>query len=159
RAQIAASADLNDAASIQRYSELGTAIMRELIRCKIAGQCEVLSRSFPSISAVGSADILPFPYNEPSRSGMLRTEATAAIYYWKAWKEVPLRFARSSTIPDHWRSFGSRQSPLTGSPQRAVTPANAILNYLYGVAAVEMTIALTAAGLDPSFAIFHNDRG
>jgi len=158
RAQIAASADFHDPASMRRSSELGTAIMRELIRSKIAGQGEVMSRWLPSVLAVGSPP-LPFPSDNASRSEMLRTEATAAIAYWKAWKELPLRFARSSTIPDHWRAFGSRQSPLTGSPQRAITPTNTILNFLYGVAAAEMTIALTAAGLDPSFAIFHNDRG
>ena len=33
-------------------------------------------------------------------------------------------------VPEHWRSFGTRASPLTGSPRRAVNAANSALNYL-----------------------------
>jgi hypothetical protein len=41
--------------------------------------------------------------------------------------------------------------------RNAITPANAVLNYLYGVLASELTIALTGVGLDPGLGIFHTD--
>ena len=71
---------------------------------------------------------------------------------------MPIKFARSASIPTHWKTFGGRQSPLSTTPHRAITPGNALLNYLYHTAASELTIAITIAGLDPSFAIFHEDR-
>jgi hypothetical protein len=74
------------------------------------------------------------------------------------WVAVPLHFARRDQVPDHWQRFGPRNSPLGRKNTRnAVSPANAILNYLYAVLASEMTIALTGAGLDPGLGIFHTD--
>jgi hypothetical protein len=71
---------------------------------------------------------------------------------------VPLRFVRREQAPEHWRSFGRRNSPLGRKNTRnAVTPANAVLNYLYGVLASELTIALTGVGLDAGLGIFHTD--
>ncbi|HKF15741.1 MAG TPA: CRISPR-associated endonuclease Cas1 [Candidatus Dormibacteraeota bacterium] len=51
------------------------------------------------------------------------------------------------------------RKPGAVHPRNAVTPANAVLNYLYGVLASEMTIALTGVGLDPGLGIFHTDVG
>ena len=63
----------------------------------------------------------------------------------------------SLKIPEHWKRFGSRVSPLTNSPRLAVNPANAILNYLYAVLESESRLALAALGLDPGFGVLHND--
>jgi hypothetical protein len=72
--------------------------------------------------------------------------------------DVPLRFVRREEAPEHWQSFGRRNSPLGRKNTRnAVTPANAVLNYLYGVLASELTIALTGVGLDAGLGIFHTD--
>ncbi len=60
-------------------------------------------------------------------------------------------------VPDHWRSFGARVSPLTGSPRLAANPANAILNYLYCVLESEYRLAATALGLDPGLGVLHVD--
>jgi hypothetical protein len=74
------------------------------------------------------------------------------------WVDVPLRFVRREEAPEHWQSFGRRNSPLGRKNTRnAVTPANAVLNYLYGVLASELTIALTGVGLDAGLGIFHTD--
>jgi len=50
-------------------------------------------------------------------------------------RDVQLNFSKADAarIPEHWKRFGSRVSPLTNSPRLAVNPANAILNYLYAV--------------------------
>src|SRR5205807_7494021 len=58
---------------------------------------------------------------------------------------------------EHWRSFGARVSPLTGSPRLAVNPPNAILNYLYSVLESEARLAAAALGLDPGLGVLHVD--
>jgi hypothetical protein len=60
-------------------------------------------------------------------------------------------------MPEHWRSFGARRSPLTGSPRLAVNPPNAILNYLYSVLESEARLAAAALGLDPGLGFLHKD--
>ena len=69
-----------------------------------------------------------------------------------------MEFARRDHVPDHWRSFGMRRSPLTLAPRNAANPLNAILNYLYTLLEVETRIALIGRGLDPGLALFHADE-
>jgi hypothetical protein len=100
---------------------------------------------------------------------VLFIESRAASIYWKLWESVPVRFARRnpqrlgsngrwrSGRHESWLTFGPRSSLLTGRPHRASTPGNALLNYLYGVLAGEMSVALNAAGLDPGIGMFHSD--
>jgi hypothetical protein len=72
---------------------------------------------------------------------------------------VPVNFSKSDSlkIPEHWKRFGSRVSPLTNSPRLAVSPAQAILNYLYAILESESRLALAALGLDPGIGVLHND--
>ena len=60
-------------------------------------------------------------------------------------------------VPDHWRTFGTRKSPLSGSPRLAVNPANVILNYLYALLESEARLAAAAIGLDPGLGLLHVD--
>ena len=87
-------------------------------------------------------------------------ESQAAAEYWAAWQNVPITFPRSDVprIPGHWRVFGTRQSPLSGSPRSAINPANAILNYLYALLEGESSLAANALGLDPGLGILHFDK-
>ena len=86
-------------------------------------------------------------------------ESQAALAYWTAWHELPITYPRSdlARVPDHWRKFGSRLSPLTRSPRLAVNPPNAMLNYLYALLESEARLALATLGLDPGIGILHND--
>src|ERR1700687_4096758 len=86
-------------------------------------------------------------------------ESQAAYAYWSAWRNVPVAFPKNDRrrVPEHWRSFGSRHSPLTGSPRLAVNPLNAILNYLYALLESEARLALAALGLDPGIGVMHVD--
>jgi hypothetical protein len=59
------------------------------------------------------------------------------------WPKADLR-----QIPDHWRSIGSRQSPLTGGPRLAVTPVHAILNYVFALLQSETRLAISCLGMD-----------
>jgi CRISPR/Cas system-associated endonuclease Cas1 len=60
-------------------------------------------------------------------------------------------------VPEHWRTFGARTSPLTASPQSAANPANALLNYLYAILKAEARIAILSIGLNPGKGVLHAD--
>jgi CRISPR-associated endonuclease Cas1 len=140
---------------------VGMAVGRELVRRKLEGQLTVLAQ-------LGVAD----QENESlahsiQRVDQARTpedlrvcESTAANAYWAAWATVPAQFPTSdrSRLPEHWLTFCSRSSSLTGQPRRATNPANAILNYLYALVEAETTIALLTMGLDPGMGFFHVDK-
>jgi CRISPR-associated endonuclease Cas1 len=86
-------------------------------------------------------------------------EARAAGAYWRAWRKLPVNFPKKDLhrVPEHWRSFGARVSPLTGSPRLAVSPVNAVLNFLYAVLESEARLAVAALGLDPGLGVLHVD--
>jgi hypothetical protein len=44
-----------------------------------------------------------------------------------------LRPGDQHRTPEHWLTFGQRSSPLGGGPRLAITPAGAIVNYLYAL--------------------------
>jgi CRISPR associated protein Cas1 len=86
-------------------------------------------------------------------------ESLAAQAYWSAWYDLPVNFptADLNRIPQHWRTFGTRKSPITGSPRLAVNPANAMLNYMYALLESEARLAAAALGLDPGIGFLHVD--
>lgn len=86
-------------------------------------------------------------------------EARAALAYWSAWRDVRMTFPNSALarVPAHWRVFGMRRSPLTGSGRLAVNPPNAMLNYLYAILESEARIAAVSIGLDPNLGMLHAD--
>src|SRR5487761_285235 len=86
-------------------------------------------------------------------------EALAAKGYWAAWRNVRVDFPTRDLgrVPEHWRTFGTRESPLTASPRLAVNPPNAMLNYLYALLESEARLAVAALGLDPGLGVMHFD--
>jgi hypothetical protein len=61
-------------------------------------------------------------------------------------------------IPQRFRFVGSRQSPLSGGPRLAVTPAHAILNYCFALAEAETRLAISALGMDAGLGLgLHTD--
>lgn len=87
-------------------------------------------------------------------------ESQAGHAYWSAWRTLPINFPRNDVrrVPDHWRSFGTRISLLSGSPRLAGNPANAMLNYSYALLESEARLAAAALGLDPGIGVLHVDR-
>jgi CRISPR-associated endonuclease Cas1 len=87
-------------------------------------------------------------------------EGKAALAYWRSWEHVKVSWVRRDEpkVPDHWRSFGARMSPLSAKPRYATNPPNAILNYLYGVLDAETTLAIREVGLDPGMGLLHVDE-
>ena len=86
-------------------------------------------------------------------------EAQAAKLYWQAWSDVPICWPRKDErrVPEHWKRFGSRISPLTHSPRLASSPPNALLNLLYALLESESRLSATVMGLDPGIGVLHVD--
>jgi CRISPR-associated endonuclease Cas1 len=132
-------------------------IARELLEPKIQGQLAVLE-SFGLHGGGAIRDAIALFHRDGRLDVALIAEGKAAEAYWDAWANVPMQFARRDHVPDHWRTFGMRRSPLTLRPRNAANPLNAILNYLYTLLELETRIALAARGLDTGLALFHADE-
>ena len=150
-------------------SATGLAIMREILRLKLAGEAAV-ARLLGGEEMAAMIERMGVEI-AGSDQGLhaLASEAAAASAYWSPWSDVSVRFARRDKVPDHWQVFGQRRplraapdkrGGLVGSnrPRNAASAPGAMLNYLFGLAVSQMTIALAAAGLDPGIGIFHADK-
>ena len=143
----------------------GDDIARRLISEKVAAQADTLAavdRLVPVASEIIAtlADVGRRLHVSTSRDEIRTAEAIGAAAYWSAWSPVPQRFARRDELhlPDGWRTFGVRTSPITASPRLAVNPANAILNYLYAILEAEARLACLTIGLDPGLGVLHADQ-
>jgi len=146
--------------SLAHQSGLALRIARELISQKLAGQEQVVREKLRDpLTADLIARARVTLESATTIAAIRQFEARAAYAYWSAWRTVPVIFPMRDIprVPDHWRIFGSRQSPLTGSPRLAVNPPNAILNYLYALLESESRLALAALGLDPGIGVLHVD--
>jgi CRISPR-associated endonuclease Cas1 len=135
-------------------------IMRELMRAKLDGQQQLVRSKLANTTA---ADIIAKLQESLSTAESLdtvaRVEAQAASAYWSSWNELPINFPRQDVtrVPEHWRTFGTRKSVITGSPRLATNPPNAILNYCYALLECEARLASAAVGLDPGIGMLHAD--
>jgi hypothetical protein len=87
-------------------------------------------------------------------------EATAAGFYFSAWRDVRIRFRERdlARIPARSLRADSRASALTGAPRAATSPINAMRNYLFACLESEARLALLAHGLDPTLGVLHADQ-
>jgi CRISPR-associated endonuclease Cas1 len=135
-------------------------IARELIDQKLAGQGDVARHK---LLAVQCADKIHRYRSELAEADTIErvrlVESLAAAAYWSAWRTLPIRFPRQieSRLPAHWKVFGTRVSPLTGSPRTAVNPPNAMLNFLFALLESESSLAAAVLGMDPALGVLHVD--
>ena len=135
-------------------------ISRELIQRKLRGQAALVRDMLRNAAA---AEAIEQFRDELQNAGSIESlrfvESRAAKIYWGAWDDVPVRWPRKdeNSVPEHWKSFGSRISPLTHSPRLAATPINACLNLLYCLCESEARLAAVAMGLDPAIGFLHVD--
>src|SRR5205823_5457419 len=122
----------------------------------LAGQAALARERLlnPGAAAVIDANRLRV-WRSAETPGRLRYyESMAAAGYWQAFEKIPVTFQKRDLkhIPLHWTSWGPRLSPIAiRSPRAAVSPAHAMLNYLYAILESEATIAVASLGLDPAF--------
>jgi CRISPR-associated endonuclease Cas1 len=153
-------ARLRRAQALAGQSGTALGIARDLINQKLAAQANVARHK---LLATDTADTISRYQGDLSGADTAEKirliESLAAGAYWAAWRTLPINFPRKdeARVPDHWRVFGARVSPLTGSPRLAVNPPNAILNYLYCLLESESHLAAAAVGLDPGLGMLHVD--
>lgn len=153
-------ARLRRAQSLAESSGVALAIAIELIKRKLLAQERLVRDKFQDdVSAEVISGQRHALMKATSREEIRRCEAHAALAYWRVWHTLVLQYPRSDSqrIPEHWRVFGSRISPLTKSPRLAVNPANAMLNYLYAILESEARLAISELGLDPGLGVLHSD--
>jgi CRISPR-associated endonuclease Cas1 len=155
-------AKLRRAQALAHSSGAALLITRELISQKLIGQEQVARNKL--LDDATAAKIAQFRSDVPAADSIATIrliEAQAALAYWSAWRTLPINFPKNDLrrVPDHWRTFGARISPLTGSPRLAANPPNAILNYLYAILESESRLAAAALGLDPGLGVLHVDAG
>lgn len=135
-------------------------ITRELISQKLAGQEHVARKKLlDSKTADAIGQFRSYVITAQTIDAIRVLESQGAAAYWAAWRDLPITFPKADLlrVPDHWRKFDTRKSPLTRSPRLAANPANAILNYLYAVLESEVRLAVAALGLDPGLGFWHVD--
>jgi CRISPR-associated endonuclease Cas1 len=153
-------AKLRRAQALAYESGMTLRIARELIARKLAGQEQVARDKLGDThTAQTIADARLMLAEVESLEALAQVERQGALAYWSAWRSLAVTYPRKDLqrVPKHWLTFGTRRSPLTGSPRLAVNPLNAILNYLYAVLESEARLALAALGLDPGLGVMHVD--
>ena len=153
-------ARLRRAQALAHHNGVAVAIARELIERKLAQQACIARDHFGNQTIAGMITAAKEALASVDTVRELRhVEAQAALTYWSLMRTVPVEFPRSdlARVPDHWRVFGTRHSPLTNSPRLSVNPPNAMLNYLYALLESESRLAAAALGLDPGLAFLHAD--
>jgi CRISPR-associated endonuclease Cas1 len=151
---------LRRAQALAGQSGAALQIARQLIAQKLTGQERVVNdllRDSHAARIIASArDALTTAETIPAIRFL---EAQSAVACWSAWRALPVMYPKNDLrrVPDHWRTFGTRASPLTGSPRLAVNPPNAMFNYLYALLESEARLAAAAMGLDPGIGLLHVD--
>jgi len=153
-------AKLRRAQALAHSSGAALEIARELIRQKLIAQERVARQKL--LDSTTADAIAQFRAELPTADNITTTrliESQAARVYWSAWRTLPITFPKNDLkrVPEHWRTFGARVSPLTGSPRLASNPPNAILNYLYSLLEAEARLSASAMGLDPGLGVLHAD--
>ncbi len=155
---------LRRAQALAIHRPVGLTIARDLIAEKLRGQIATLQLVERHVSTIGAAGdlegaLVRLKYARDI-DGVRLAEAQGAAAYWQAWSGIPVQYARrdAERVPLHWRTFGSRSSPLTGGPRLAANPANPLLNYLYAILEGEASIAARIVGLDPGLGVLHADQ-
>ncbi len=140
-------------------TDSGLSIVKRLLSAKLSGQRRVVQRFAAGVIPSDLADAEARLDSCTDSRQALVIEAKAASAYWKVLASIPVRFANADTgrIPDHWSSLGERHSILSSKPRLAVSPAHAILNFLYHLATAEASLGLLALGLDPGLGWAHRD--
>jgi CRISPR-associated endonuclease Cas1 len=140
---------------------VGLEISRRLIYAKLEGQELAVREGIQDfICAQQISDFREKLATADSPVAIRLIEAHAAVAYFTAWRNVPVVWPKADLlrIPEHWRTVGSRHSPLSGGPRLAITPVHAILNYCFALLESESRRAIAALGLDPGLGLgLHTD--
>jgi len=153
-------ARLRRAQALAKTNGAALAISKGLISQKLSAQEQLAREKLKNSRAADLIAANKASIDEAQTIEALRlSESRAAHAYWSAWRDLPVIFPKKdlSRVPEHWRRFVARISPLTGSSRLSVNPPNAMLNYLYAILESESHLAAAALGLDPGIGLMHVD--
>jgi len=154
-------ARLRRAQALALGNGVGLEISRRLIDAKLQGQERVVRERLNDPTAAQEIAAFREKLSAVDNVDAIRVlEAHAAGAYFSAWHDIPVLWPKQDLkrIPAHWRTAGSRRSPLTGGPRLAVTPVQAILNYSFALLESETRVCICALGLDPGLGLgLHRD--
>ena len=147
-------------------SEVGIALLRELLAEKAKRQARLVERFLDFAPSAGDPQgAILAQVAAIADAGTIRelrvAESIAGRQYWQAFAKIPIGFERAirHTVPEHWHTAGPRTSRLDRKrAKRALTPAHAMLNYLYAILESEATIAAQRMGFDPTLGLMHADK-
>jgi CRISPR-associated endonuclease Cas1 len=148
------------AQALALHSPAGVAVARYLLREKLRGQLAVLKQVTARTELHDAlSDELERLEHATTLDELLECEREGALVYWHGWREIEVRFvlADQNRIPEHWRGFGQRQSPLTSGSRLPINPANALLGYLYTLLFAEARVGCLTIGLSPTLGVVHAD--
>jgi CRISP-associated protein Cas1 len=140
-------------------------INRYLIAAKLDASMETLSAIFGDNSVFKEAaskigfwkrKVLSATQTK-SHSQILGCEGPAAAIYYRAWYDLPLKWAGlwKKPVPASWSKIGARSMAWQRESYNARHPINAMLNYGYAVLISQIRTELVAAGFDPSIGFAH----
>jgi CRISPR-associated endonuclease Cas1 len=143
----------------------GVAIVRYLLRAKLAGQEQLARTTLELPETADTIAALADALDDADSIEQARTfEASAAAACFAGWVDhdaTRVRFADRDRdrIPEHWFRYDGRRSILgaRNSSRRAATPLNSTLNYAFSLLRAEAVIALRIVGLDPDLGLLHLD--
>jgi CRISPR-associated endonuclease Cas1 len=153
-------ARLRRAQALAIQSGAALRIVRELIDKKIGGQAQVARDKLHDFALAKAIEEHRKPVGTAATIHELHMlESSAAVAYWSGWQTISVKFPTTDLprVPDHWKSFRARRSPISGSQRVAADPLNAVLNYLYSLLEAEARLAVAALGLDPGLGFLHFD--
>jgi CRISPR-associated endonuclease Cas1 len=153
-------ARLRRAQALAHQSGVALKISKDLLDKKLIAQEQLVREKLQNSGAADRIAEMRRGLSTCTTIDALRVlEALAAKAYWSTWRNVRVDFPTRDLgrVPEHWRTFGTRESPLTASPRLAVNPPNAMLNYLYALLESEARLAIAALGLDPGLGVMHFD--
>ena len=113
-------ARLRRAQSLAHHSGAAVEISRELISQKLQGQERIAREALGNSAIASKIDFFRSSLaNAKTVEAIRQLEAQGAQAYWSAWRDLPVNFPTADyrRVPEHWRTFGTRKSVLTGSPR------------------------------------------
>jgi CRISPR-associated protein Cas1 len=148
-------------------SKLEIEIARHLISQKIENSIQTLKTVIPksekrelAISRlIKKWSEIQKPKKQFSISNLLGIEGACAAAYFAAWKSLPIKWSgfKKKPIPENWFEISPRTMAWRKRAYNARHPANAMLNYGYGILANEVRGLVIAMGLDPRIGIIHGN--
>lgn len=156
----ASDARLRRAQGCVSHSAAAVPIVSELISHKLAAQ-ETVARE--KLNDGPAADAIARFRQQLGAAKTVRDvrliESQGSSAYWSALRNLAIDFPQRDLkkIPNHWRTFGSRTSPVSNGARNAANPPNAMLSLLYAVLQAETRLTIAALGLDPGLGLLHID--